>query len=75
MNALAAAKLYSRRLQPKSKPVHRAKLIREDGAVSPLCARTPRAISLKQATWTIRDEDVTCKGCLEIIRTRTVANG
>jgi len=52
----------------KPKPVHFAKQIRDDGAVSPLCARKPRSINLQAATWTIRQEAVTCAKCLAIIK-------
>lgn len=55
---------------PKSRVYHRAKGIREDGAVSALCFKIPRAINLKAASWTIRDEAVTCPLCLEIINAR-----
>lgn len=49
---------------PKLKPVHRAKLGREDGGVSPLCADVPRRINLARATWTLIDALVTCPRCL-----------
>lgn len=49
---------------PKPKPVHRAKLVRGDGKVSPLCADKPRPINLGRATWTIVDSLVTCPRCL-----------
>ncbi|HEV2674177.1 MAG TPA: hypothetical protein VGV37_06505 [Aliidongia sp.] len=52
---------------PGPRIYHRAKGIREDGAVSALCFTSPRAINMKVATWTIRDEAVTCPRCLEII--------
>ena len=44
-----------------------AKTSIETGAVSALCFKKPRAIDLKIASWTIRDEAVTCKQCLRII--------
>lgn len=50
------------------KVIHRAKHIREDGAVSPLCAKIPRAIDLSRATWSNRDEAVTCPKCLELMK-------
>lgn len=51
---------------PKApKPVHRAKGIRGDGAVSALCFRGPRPIDLSRASWTLRDDGVTCKRCLK----------
>lgn len=46
---------------------HFAKHIREDGSVSAICFSVPRAICLKQATWTNRKEAVTCKKCLKIL--------
>lgn len=52
------------RINPK--PVHRAKGIREDGAVSALCSPR-RTINLKAATWTNRDVAVTCKKCLVLM--------
>lgn len=54
----------------RPKPVHRAKLIGEGGCVSPLCAPRPRAINLRRATWTLRDEAVTCKRCLAKLAAR-----
>lgn len=55
----------------KPKPVHRAKLISQDGSkVSPLCAKRPHAINLKVATWTIVDSQVTCPRCLKVIAAR-----
>lgn len=50
-----------------SPPVHLAKKIRPDGAVSPLCAMTPRVLNLKVSTWTLRNEAVTCRKCLTLI--------
>jgi hypothetical protein len=44
------------------KRYHRASGFREDGAVSSLCSPT-RAINLRVASWTIRDEAVTCPKC------------
>jgi hypothetical protein len=46
------------------KPVHRAKLFSDTGTVSPLCAKSPKAINLRKATWTIVDDAVTCVRCL-----------
>lgn len=45
------------------KVVHLAKMIRHDGAVSPWCAKTPRALNLKTSIWRGL---VTCEKCLEI---------
>jgi hypothetical protein len=47
----------------RPKPIHMLKLVSHDGDVSPLCAKTPRKIDLRLATWTIRKEAVTCAKC------------
>lgn len=49
-----------------TKPIHMAAKIRDDGAVSPLCSSSPRAINLKQTTWTLRPIAVTCPRCRAI---------
>jgi hypothetical protein len=64
---------------PQPKLVHRGKLVRADGVVSPLCADSPRPIDLKRHSWTNRGRDVpallaearmtTCK-----VLTRTAAD-
>lgn len=48
-----------------NKIYHRAKLIAPDGSVSPLCAKTPKAIDLTKELWTARDDAVTCLKCLK----------
>ena len=48
---------------------HRADKVSDKG-VSALCFAVPRAISLTRASWTIRDEAVTCKKCLEAMKGR-----
>ncbi len=50
-------------MEPRRKTVHRAKLVNDDGKVSPLCAPAPRPINLKLATWTLVDALVTCSRC------------
>ncbi len=50
------------------KPIHRGALINQRGGVSALCFVRPRAINLKSATWTNRDEAVTCKKCLAAMK-------
>lgn len=50
-----------------TRPVHKAKHLRADGCVSALCSKTPRAIDLKRASWTIRNEAVTCPRCLALL--------
>lgn len=57
-------------IDPKPKIYHRAYLMSAQG-VSALCFRRPRSIDLRRATWTNRDEAVTCKKCLAIIARRT----
>ena len=52
---------------PKPKPVHRGAHWADDGSVSALCFKQPRAINLKVATWTIVDRQVTCKACLKLM--------
>jgi hypothetical protein len=47
-----------------NKPIHRAKLISEQGEVSPLCATRPRKLNFKVETWTLLDKFVTCPKCL-----------
>lgn len=47
------------------KPIHFAHAIRADGAVSPLCATTPRALNLARSSWTNRPEAVTCSRCIK----------
>src|SRR6267154_360032 len=51
----------------KPKPIHYAKLVRSDGAISPLCAKKPRALDLTESAWTIRKEAVTCKRCIRLL--------
>jgi hypothetical protein len=48
----------------KPKPIHMAKGLRDDGAVTALCFTRPRPINLKAATWTNRLSAVTCEKCL-----------
>jgi hypothetical protein len=47
--------------------VHFAHLIAPDGGVSPLCAKAPRRINVKRATWTNRPGAVTCPRCIQKI--------
>ena len=49
---------------PTGRVVHRAKMIAPNGDVSALCFARPHPIDLSQATWTNRDEAVTCPKCL-----------
>lgn len=62
--------LEARLREPRKRPYHRASLINPDGGVSALCFKVPRAIDLKTANWTIRDEAVTCPRCRRAIRAR-----
>lgn len=52
------------------KVCHKAKFIAQDesGDVSALCYADPHRIDLAKATWTIRQEAVTCSKCLKIMR-------
>ena len=44
--------------------IHKAEAVDVTGRVSALCFMSRRAIDLKKATWTLRDEAVTCPKCL-----------
>jgi hypothetical protein len=50
-----------------AKIVHKADRVSISGAVSALCFKKPRAINLKLASWTNRDEAVTCKACKKVL--------
>ena len=52
------------------KPVHRAAMVNQAGGMSALCFAKPRAINLRLATWTIRDEAVTCAKCKRAMAVR-----
>jgi len=64
MRRVTDPQVFARLRRPK--PIHRAHLTAPDGRASAKCFVRPRAIDLSRATWTIRDEDVTCKKCLAI---------
>jgi hypothetical protein len=51
---------------PKVRKVHRADKVAENGGVSALCFKRPRAIDLSRASWTIRPEAVTCPRCKKL---------
>jgi hypothetical protein len=51
----------------KPKTVHRGTHVNAEGGVKALCYGVPRAIDLTRATWTNRDEAVTCPKCRRII--------
>lgn len=55
-------------LPPRVRVRHMAKGIREDGAVSALCFRSPRAIDMRRSSWVMRAEAVTCPKCLKALR-------
>jgi hypothetical protein len=50
-----------------ARPIHFAKLVRPDGAVSPLCATRPRALALSASSWTMARSLVTCPRCLALL--------
>lgn len=52
----------------RQRKTHMAAKVNPAGGVSALCFATPRAISLSQATWTLRPEAVTCKRCQQALR-------
>lgn len=47
---------------------HKAKLVRDNGDVSPLCATVPKKINMTKETWTTDNSAVTCKKCLAKIQ-------
>ena len=47
---------------------HMAAHFLDDGSVSALCFRRPRAINLRRALWTIRKSAVTCPKCLRKLK-------
>lgn len=47
------------------KIVHKAKLVSNNGDVSPLCANRPRKINLTKESWILRNSAVTCPKCLK----------
>ncbi len=51
-----------------AKRVHKAGKCDDRGNVSALCYLRPRPIDLRYATWTLRDEAVTCEGCALILK-------
>jgi hypothetical protein len=54
--------------KPTTKIIHRAAKISGDGSVSALCFSKPHPIDLSMASWTQRDEAVTCPRCLFVMR-------
>ena len=54
---------------------HMADKINENGDVSALCFKRPRAIDLSKTRWTNRPEAVTCKKCLNQMSETKAANG
>lgn len=50
------------------KPIHRGAHVDPQGRVSALCFRRPKPIDLRVATWTNRDEAVTCRRCLKALQ-------
>lgn len=45
------------------KLTHMAKYVSNDGRMSALCFKNPRAINLKVASWTLEQERVNCWKC------------
>ena len=54
-------------IHPDQKMYHKAALIRDDGSVSAMCFKRPRAINLRQALYTTDDDAVTCPKCLALM--------
>jgi hypothetical protein len=53
---------------PLRKTIHRGAMIRADGAVSAACFKRPHPVDLARASWTIRNEAVTCARCRRLLR-------
>ena len=53
-----------------AKLIHRGALIDGNGNVSALCFQRPRKIDLARASWTNRDYAVTCKKCIQAMKSR-----
>jgi hypothetical protein len=68
-----AAVVNARSPMLRQKVYHRASLVNENGDMSALCFKSPRAIDLSKATWTIRDDAVTCPKCRAAIRRKAKA--
>lgn len=51
---------------------HRAKIISPNGEVFPLCDKAHKIIDLSKESWTLRDNEVTCKKCLDILKPKTL---
>lgn len=49
----------------RKRTVHKCDAVHQvTGDVSALCYKTPRAINMRYATWSLRWEPVTCTKCL-----------
>ena len=57
------------------KKYHMAHLVSNRGDMSALCFSTPRPIDLSKASWTLRQEAVTCGKCQQKLRERQQAAG
>ena len=57
------------------KVVHMAAKVNAQGGISPYCYAVPRALNLKQATWTMRPDDVTCARCKTKLDQKAQAHG
>ena len=66
-------RLIGLRLDMK-KTYHMAKMVTLDGAVSPLCAKVPRAIDLSKASWTLRADAVTCPRCRAALKAKALVD-
>ena len=54
----------------REKIYHRGSKVDQRGRVSALCFKTPRAINMERALWTLADAFVTCPKCAAIIARR-----
>ena len=51
-----------------NKTIHRASKINNKGEASALCFKRDHPIDLNRASWTIRDDLVTCQKCKALIK-------
>ena len=56
---------------PPTRMFHRGAKVNRHGRVTALCFVRPHGIDMTRATWTIRDEAVTCPKCKALILARS----
>ena len=61
--------------KPQLRVAHMGQKVNALGDVSALCFVKPRAIDLKRATWTLREQTVSCPKCRRLLEERRRATG